>query len=108
MAASAQSSTQKLIAALWQRNQPQILERLALLDRAADDAVAGTLTPALREEAASTAHKLAGSLGMFGFHEGTRLARELEQHLESLTTDGTTLVALTTQLRASLYPPGQP
>ena len=95
---------QKTIAALWQRNQPLVLERLALLDRAAADAVAGTLTPALREEAASTAHKLAGSLGMFGFHEGTRLARELELQLESPEPNPAIVGTLATQLRHALFP----
>ena len=95
-----QSSTQKMIAALWQRNQPQVLERLALLDRAA----AEPLTPQLRQEAIATAHKLAGTLGMFGFHEGTRLARDFEQHLETPTPDPTHLASLATELRQTLFP----
>ena len=86
------------IAALWQRNQPQTLSRLDLLDQAAT----GPLTPALRGEAIAIAHKFAGSLGMFGFHEGTRIARDLEAHLESPTPDATTLASLTAELRTSL------
>ncbi len=100
----AQSSTQKLIATLWQRNQPQVLERLAMLDRAAAEAAASILSPGRGHEAAGIAHKLAGSLGMFGFHEGTRLARELEQHLESPTPDPALLAALSNELRRSLFP----
>lgn len=95
-----QSTTQKMIAALWQRNQPQVLRRLALLDQAAT----GPLTATLQQEAAATAHKLAGSLGMFGFHEGTRVARELEQLLETDSPDPTNLKALTTALREALFP----
>jgi HPt (histidine-containing phosphotransfer) domain-containing protein len=102
MPEAVQTATQKAIAALWQRNQPQILERLALLDRAAAAARAGALTPALHAEAIAVAHKLAGSLGMFGFHEGTRIARELEQHLESEELNPTTFTALTAQLRQSI------
>ena len=101
MATLPQTATHKAIAALWQRNQPQLLERLAILDRAA---VAPALTPGEREEAVSTAHKLAGSLGMFGFHEGTRIARELEQKLETASEDGI-LPILTAELRAALFPP---
>jgi HPt (histidine-containing phosphotransfer) domain-containing protein len=100
---SKQSSTQTMIAALWQRNQPQVLERLALLDQAA----AEPLTPQLRQDAVATAHKLAGSLGMFGFHEGTRLARELELLLESPAVDTGTVRTLTAQLRQSLFPNGK-
>lgn len=97
---SAQTKTQLMIAALWQRSQPQVLERLALLDRAA----AGPLTQTLQQEAAATAHKLAGSLGMFGFHEGTRFARELEQQLETESPDPAQLTALAINLRAALFP----
>jgi HPt (histidine-containing phosphotransfer) domain-containing protein len=86
------------ISALWQRNRPLFQERLALLDRAA----AGPLTPALRGEAIAIAHKLAGSLGMFGFHDGTRIARELEAHLESPAPDTATLTTLTAELRGVL------
>ena len=97
---SAQAKTQMMIAALWQRSQPQVLERLALLDRAA----AGPLTQTLQQEAAATAHKLAGSLGMFGFHEGTRIARELELQLETDSPETAQLTALTTALREALFP----
>ncbi len=92
------SALNPAIAALWQRNRPLLLERLALLDRAA----AGPLTPGLRGEAIGIAHKLAGSLGMFGFHEGTEIAREIEAHLESPTPNATALISLTHQLRNSV------
>lgn len=36
----------------------------------------------MRRGAMDTAHKLAGSLGMFGYPRGTELAREIEQMLE--------------------------
>ncbi len=102
MPETAGTSTQKLIAALWQRNQPQVLDRLALLDRAAAAVATGKLTPFLRDEAAGIAHKLAGSLGMFGFHEGTRVARELELRLECSTPDATAIILLTAELRRAL------
>ena len=95
-----QSSTQKMIAALWQRNQPQVLERLARLDQAATE----PLTQPLRQEAIAAAHKLAGSLGMFGFHEGTRLAREFEQQLDSTSPDLAHLATLAAELRQTLFP----
>ena len=101
----AQSPAEKQIAALWQRNQPRILERLATLEQAAAASDSGALTPELQLEAASIAHKLAGSLGMFGFHEGTRKARELEQHLEAPAVHPATLTTLTAELRQSIFPP---
>ena len=100
----AQTSTQKLIATLWQRNQTQVLERLEVLERAAAEAAASELSPGLVQEAAEIAHKLAGSLGMFGFHEGTRVARELEVYFESPSPDPALLGLLTAQLRSALYP----
>jgi HPt (histidine-containing phosphotransfer) domain-containing protein len=52
---------------------------------AVEAAVAGvrlaTLTPEVRQKAVLEAHRLAGSLGMFGLAEGTRLAREIEHLL---------------------------
>jgi HPt (histidine-containing phosphotransfer) domain-containing protein len=76
-------ATRKLLASLWERNLPILRERCAQLERAVAAAQAGTLTQQLREETIDTAHKLAGSLGMFGYPEGTEFARRIEEHLES-------------------------
>ena len=54
-----------MLAAIWQRHRPIVLERLNLLDRAASAAMEDTLSLELHEEAAEVAHKLAGSLGMY-------------------------------------------
>jgi len=75
-------ATRKLLASLWERSLPVLRERCALLERAAAAAQAGILTPELRAEATAIAHKLSGSLGMFGYPEGTDLARRIEEHLE--------------------------
>ena len=105
MADSSELSTQKLLADLWQRNQPIILERLAQLDAAVAALAAGSLTEDLRAAAESTAHKLSGTLGMFGFHEGTTIARELEQELQSLRPEVSRLFRFSRNLRASIFPP---
>jgi len=99
-----QEKTAALLASLWLRNRPLVEERLATLDRAASCAAAGALEEELREEAADTAHKLAGSLGMYGYDEGTRLARQLELLLDYPTPDPAQIRALATQLRSSLFP----
>ena len=70
------------IAALWTAARPRILARVAVLESAAAAAVSGDLTADLRAEAESEAHKLAGSLGMFGFRDGSRVALAIEQALE--------------------------
>jgi HPt (histidine-containing phosphotransfer) domain-containing protein len=101
MATLTPADTQQKLMEIWHRNRDQVMERLALLDRAAS---AQPLPQPLREEATEVAHKLAGSLGMFGFAEGTRLARTLEQHLEGTDPNPAHLAALSTELRASLFP----
>ena len=101
MATLTPPDTKQKLMEIWHRNRDQVLERLALLDRAAQ---ARPLPESLREEATSVAHKLAGSLGMFGFADGTRLARSLEEHLDGDDPDSDHLAALSTELRASLFP----
>src|SRR5580698_9279425 len=94
-----------LLSDLWQRQLPLLKERLDLLDRTAADASTGILTEASRAEALSVAHKLSGSLGMFGHHKGTDTAREIEQVLRTPTPEmlgGLGLLAKT--LREILQP----
>jgi HPt (histidine-containing phosphotransfer) domain-containing protein len=66
--------------AIWERNLPVIRERLNLLDGAAEAVANGTLSDKQRVDAAAAAHKLAGSVGMYGYAEGTDLASRLEQN----------------------------
>ncbi len=104
MQETAQTQTRKLIAEIWRKNQPQILDRLALLEAAAVAAQSGTLTDAQRADAEGMAHKLAGSLGMFGFPGGTTVARALEEELHLDSPDAAVLNALTRELRGTLFP----
>ncbi len=74
---------QAALAAIWKKNLPQTRERLALLQRAAEElASTRTIDADLRSEATSVAHKMAGSFGMFGLHSATEAARAIEQTLE--------------------------
>jgi HPt (histidine-containing phosphotransfer) domain-containing protein len=76
-----------LLTDLWQRQLPLLKERLDLLDHTAADASTGILAEASRVEALSVAHKLSGSLGMFGHHKGTDTARMIEQALRTPTPE---------------------
>ena len=88
---------------LWQRKLPMVREHLSLLQRASETLSQATLTAPLRNEAAISAHKLAGSLGMFGFPEGTRFAREIEHLLDSQgAPPAETFAALVRQLTDSV------
>ncbi|MGG6298202.1 response regulator [Leptolyngbya sp. AN02str] len=71
--------------ALWEKFKSPILERMASLDKVAALLQSGNLSPELRQAAVEDAHKLSGSLGMFGFPEGSRLAKELEFSLRDAT-----------------------
>jgi HPt (histidine-containing phosphotransfer) domain-containing protein len=92
-----------VLANLWEKNLPTLRERLDLLDRTASIAASGTLPEAPRLEAYNIAHKLSGSLGMFGYQQGTDIARKIEQILRAPTpAQLTTLPTLAKDLRASL------
>ena len=99
----AEARTASLLAALWVRNRPIVEERLSTLDRAVEALATGDLPEALHDEAASSAHKLAGSLGMYGYDEGTRIAREIEVLLGA-NPDSARLGALIAELRAAIFP----
>jgi HPt (histidine-containing phosphotransfer) domain-containing protein len=64
---------------LWQKYLPEMLARWEVIHSAIDALNRGNLTDALRNEAAQTAHKLAGSLGTFGVQQGTIAAQEIER-----------------------------
>ncbi len=89
---------------MWARHRSQILERVAVLEAAADAAAANNLAAADREAAHGAAHKLAGTLGMFNLMRGTDLARELEQayaqEASPAAASGKHLAALAAELRA--------
>ena len=93
----------ELISALWERSVPILNDRLHGLDVACEAAVLGRLSPIMRRGAADTAHKLAGSLGMFGYPRGTEVAREIEHLLEmDGLVDPVTLRELVVELRSCL------
>lgn len=72
------------VAAVWERRRCQVIGRVDSLIRAvallreggSQEAVASILTDATVE-----AHRLAGSLGSFGFGEGSDIAAEIEELL---------------------------
>jgi len=98
-----EESAKRMLAALWERNLPVLHDRLTMLDAASEAAATGKLTPELRDDASSTAHKLAGSLGMFGYPRGTEFARKIEVLLnEPGPVDALTLRELTVSLRESV------
>lgn len=73
------------LGALWQRSKPTALARIAALRSALDDLSGPDPAQADqgRRDALTAAHKLAGSLGMFGLEESSELAQMVNVLVES-------------------------
>jgi DNA-binding response OmpR family regulator len=85
-----------VLAGLWQQSLPVITGRIATVEAAALAALDGTLGREQRRAAERDAHKLAGSLGTFGYHRGSRHARDLEWLLQGdRAIEGHALLRLT-------------
>ena len=70
--------TKAMLSAVWSKNREVLLRRMDSIDEFCRRLPDSTSDQALRDQASSDAHKLSGSLGMFGLSEGTSLAREIE------------------------------
>ncbi len=80
---SFEQENQAAIANIWQRYQSRISKQVQVLEQAstACQTHQGHLDPKHQQQAEQEAHTLAGALGMFGMHDGTQLARQIEQLL---------------------------
>lgn len=91
---------------LWSQYLPQIEERVASLELAADALSGNALGQDLRASAGSAAHKLAGVLGTFGLEQGTLLAREAEafysSNVQAAPGQADRLVLIASQIRAMI------
>ncbi len=93
------------VSQLWLRFKPVILERVAVVESAATALLSGPIDDLLRKKAEGEAHKLAGSLGSFGFADGSSDAREIEVILQSGSLGETQILRLSelvVNLRAQL------
>ncbi|GAB1540783.1 hypothetical protein NUACC21_34520 [Scytonema sp. NUACC21] len=75
--------TQKIIANAWERAKERIGDRISVIEQATTALLHDGLDNELRLQARSEAHKLAGSLGMFGFEFGSRISRQIEELFEA-------------------------
>lgn len=73
----------ELLTQAWGKLKPQNSDRIAALEKIIAALEENSLEEELRVKGYSEAHKLAGGLGIFGFNEGSRLAREIEKILKS-------------------------
>lgn len=85
---------------VWLNSRPEAFSRLATLEGFAEELRSGT---ALREHLAaaqSAAHRLSGSLGMFGLDDASSCAAEIEALLcQQSAPDITVMVGLVRSLR---------
>ncbi|MBE9110477.1 response regulator [Nodosilinea sp. LEGE 07298] len=101
-AAREQAAREQAIAA-FERFRPAIDDRLRALHQAAAALNAGYLPEAVQATARAAAHKLTGSLGLFGFMEGSHLARQIEDWLQQPDlAEGSMFAALVDQLGLQL------
>lgn len=75
--ARAANDIKELLKGLWEENRGHLEPRVAAIEDAVEAAEAGALLPDARARAIAEAHTLAGSVGTFGFQEGTDIAREV-------------------------------
>jgi DNA-binding response OmpR family regulator len=72
---------------VWENLKDKLTEQLKILEQVVSGLVQGKLTPEIQKQAQDEAHKLAGSLGLFGLAEGSKVARELEDFLQNSVLD---------------------
>ena len=80
---AAAEELKKRLKETWVKMLPLMLRRLDAINRAHRALADGALDNSLRTEAAAEAHKLAGSLGVFGMQDGTDAALAIERILSS-------------------------
>ena len=85
---------------VWLNNKPEAMSRVATLIRFAENLRSGACDEQSRERALLAAHRLSGSLGMFGFNEASCCAAKIEALLDDgRTPDLATMLSLMEHLR---------
>ena len=75
------------IAGVWERFQGHVSDQVSVIEGAIAATVQGSVNVDLLAAAQLAAHSLAGSLGTFGFPEGSRLAAHIETALRKNAID---------------------
>lgn len=88
---------------VWLDSRPEALGRVATLERFTEDLRSGTTDRLSWESALLAAHRLSGSLGMFGFDDASSCAAKIEALLDDgPTPDLATMLSLVERLRMLL------
>ncbi|BAZ04426.1 response regulator [Calothrix sp. NIES-3974] len=73
--------TKKALKIVWEKLKHKNRDRLTMIKQAIASLQREQISRELRLAAREAAHKLAGSLGIFGFHQGSQIAKEIEEIL---------------------------
>ena len=92
----------EIITQTWSKFKDLAFQRVADLENLAVALLEEQVTPEIHTQAKHSAHKLAGSLGCFGFPEGSRIAKQLEQLLNNNSIPEADIKRVA-ELIASLY-----
>jgi HPt (histidine-containing phosphotransfer) domain-containing protein len=96
----------RVLADAWRRYAAAAASRVEVLEEAAAALSDGRLAEELRDRAGAEAHRLAGSLGIFGVPAGSLLALECEQTLRAEgplgPAEGALLASLARSIRREL------
>ncbi|MFM2432868.1 MAG: hypothetical protein RLZZ511_4082 [Cyanobacteriota bacterium] len=77
VAASPEQTVRSKLSAVWQRHKNRIGKQITVIEQVTSQPADFTR----HQQASQQAHTLAGALGIFGFAEGSRLAKEMERIL---------------------------
>lgn len=73
---------------VWRQVEPDMHRRLTTLEETGKALASGSMDDERRQQAIEAAHKLAGSMGMFGFAAASACAGEIEHLLETSASIG--------------------
>jgi diguanylate cyclase (GGDEF)-like protein len=95
-------SVEPVLPMLWQRHRQASLDRISLIEVTTANAIRSIVDREAIAAAAGAAHKLAGSLGIFGFDAGSRAALEVEYLLREPELNVELLAEAVIALRSSV------
>ncbi len=78
-----QQQAKEALIKTWEKLKALNIERITILEQAVSALLKNNKSEELIEKAQNVAHQFAGGLGIFGFTEGSHLAREIEQIFKS-------------------------
>lgn len=82
-AAKAPSTLTSILSKVWKESKQSVFDRITVLEEFSANSHQQSISAELHEQARREAHTLAGTLGTFGFKNGSQLARQIETLLMS-------------------------